>query len=219
MRFWRNGIDLARFTPAAKREAAAIRKGLGLPARAPVAFASSRLVWWKRLDRAIRVWPRVVARHKGALLLIAGEGDERPRLEEMARSLGIAGNVRFLGARPQEEIVNYLRAADIFVSVNDLSNAGNPLMEAAACGAAIVTLDNGSTARLVQDGVTGRLLAPDDDNALAEAVLRLIEHPDERERLGKAARAFAVETFWSWDDRMSAEVQAVSELVSGGGRG
>jgi glycosyltransferase involved in cell wall biosynthesis len=219
MRFWRNGIDLAHFTPASRREAAALRKTLGIPPRAPIAFASSRLVWWKRVDRAIRVWPRIVARHGDALLLIAGDGEQRPRLEEMARSLGIGDNVRFLGARPQDEIVNYLRAADIFVSVNDLSNAGNPLMEAAACGAAIVTLNNGSTGRLIQDGITGRLLEPDDYDALADALLRLIEQPDERERLGKAARAFASDNFWSWDERMRAEIGAVSELVTGGKRG
>jgi glycosyltransferase involved in cell wall biosynthesis len=219
MRFWRNGIDLSRFTPAPKSEAAAARKALGLPTRAPVVLASSRLVWWKRLDRVIRVWPRVTGQHKDALLLIAGDGDERANLEEMARRLGLADSVRFLGALPQEEIVNLLRAADIFVSVNDLSNAGNPLMEAAASAKAIVTLDNGSTGRLVQDGVTGRLLEPDDDEALAGALIGLIEDGRERRRLGEAAHAFAAASFWSWDQRMSAEVQAVSELVAAAGGG
>jgi len=213
LRFWRNGIDLERFRPTSDEEAAAARKSLGIATGVPVVMAVSRLVWWKRQERVVRVWPQVMAKRPDAQLVLVGDGEERPRLEEMARALGVDGNVRFAGAVRQDEVLRYLQAADIFVSVNDLSNAGNPLMEAAACGKAIVTLNNGSTARLVEDGVTGILLAPDDDAALAGAILLLVEDGAQRRRLQEQARQFALENFWSWEERLAAEVQAVRQLV------
>ena len=217
MRFWRNGIDLEQFRPVDGEEAARLRGELGIPPGAPLAVASSRLVWWKRLDRAIRVWPLVASAHPEARLIIAGDGDDRPRLERMVAERGLQGSVRFTGAVRQEQVLQYLQAADIFVSVNDLSNAGNPLMEAAACGKAIVTLDNGSTGRLICDGVNGLLLRPDDDRALAQALVRLMEDGDLRRRLQQAARQYALDNFWSWEQRMAAEVQAVAGLVPAGG--
>lgn len=214
LRFWRNGIDLERFRPANPEEAACARKDLSIPLGAPVAVAVSRLVWWKRLERAIRAWPRVVAERSDALLVLVGDGEERPRLARMAKELGTERNVHFAGSVGQDEVLDYLHAADVFLSVNDLSNAGNPLMEAAACGKAIVTLNNGSTGKLIEDGKTGILLEPDDDEALAAAIIRLIQEPELRERLERQARQFARSNFRTWDERMAAEIQAVSELVS-----
>jgi glycosyltransferase involved in cell wall biosynthesis len=213
LRFWRNGLDLERFRPISKGEVAAAKRSIGVQPDAPLAVTVSRLVRWKRLDRAIRAWPQVVAQRDDALLLIVGDGDERPRLEEMARDLGVAANVRFTGAVRQEEVLNYLGAADIFLSVNDLANAGNPVMEAAACGKAIITLNNGATSRLLQDGVTGILLKPDDDAALTGAIVRLIEDTETRSRLQRQARQLALENFRTWDQRMADEIEAVSELV------
>ena len=214
LRFWRNGIDLDRFQPVGAEESARIRGELGIPPDAALVVAISRLVWWKRLDRAIRVWQKVAARRPEARLVIVGDGDQRSRLEVMVKELGLEDSVRFTGAIRQEQVLHYLQAADILVSVNDLSNAGNPLMEAAACGKAIVTLNNGSTGRLICDGVNGLLLEPDDDAALAQALVRLMEDGDLRQRLQQAARQFALDNFWSWDERMAAEVQAVADLVA-----
>ena len=215
LRFWRNGIDLERFQPVDAGKSARIRRELGIPLDALLVVAISRLVWWKRLDRAIRVWPQVAARRPDARLVIIGDGDERERLERMVKELGLEDSVWFTGAVRQEKVLQYLQAADIFISVNDLSNAGNPLMEAAACGKAIVTLNNGSTGRLICDGVNGLLLQPDDDAGLAQALARLMEDGDLRQRLQRAARQFALDNFWSWDQRMEAEVQAVADLVAG----
>lgn len=213
LRFWRNGIDLERFQPTSREKAAGAKMSIGFPAGTAMVVSTSRLVRWKRLDRAIRAWPRVMEKRPDATLVLAGDGDERPQLEEMVSTLGLQNNVLFTGALRQDEVTKYLRAADVLLSVNDLSNAGNPLMEAIVCGKAIVTLNNGSTARLIEDGVTGILLEPDDDEALAAAIVRLIEDPNLRHRLGRQARQFALENFRTWDERMAEEVQAVLELL------
>ena len=76
----------------------------------------------------------------------------------LARELGVADAVRFEGAVPQADVLRYLWAADAFLSSNDLSNVGNPLLEAMACGKPIVTIDNGATGDLIRDGETGILL-------------------------------------------------------------
>jgi glycosyltransferase involved in cell wall biosynthesis len=112
----------------------------------------------------------------------------------------------------------YYHASDIFISTNDLSNVGNPLLEAMASGLAIVTLGNGATGRLIRSGVSGMLL---DERSSPEQIGRVVaclaaDH-DGRERLGGAARSFAEKEFWDWEDRMAAELRAV-EALSGSGR-
>jgi glycosyltransferase involved in cell wall biosynthesis len=85
--------------------------------------------------------------------------------------LGVASGA-FEGAVQQQDVVRYLHAADVFLSLNDLSNVGNPLLEAMACGKPIVTVDSGTTGQLIHDGETGILLSTGEPEAVARAVTR-----------------------------------------------
>lgn len=215
VRFWRNGLDLDHLTPSSVAKRAAARRALGLPADAFVMMTASRLALWKRVDRAVRALPHLLPRVPQALLLVLGDGEERANLESLARDLGVAGAVRFEGAVPQRDVVGYMRAADLFLALADLSNVGNPLLEAMACGMAILTLDVGDTADLVRDGETGRLLPVGDEPALIEAIARLAGDPELRRRLGRAARRHAKAHFWSWEERLAVEIEEVERLVGG----
>ncbi len=123
------------------------------------------LLPWKRVDRAVRALPHVRRELPEALLIILGDGEETANLERLARELGVADAVRFEGAVPQEDVRRYLWAADVFLSLNDLSNVGNPLLEAMACAKPIVTLDNGATGELIRDGETGSCCPPESRRA------------------------------------------------------
>ena len=79
-------------------------------------------------------------------------------MEALARDLDVSENVRFAGAVPQQDVVSYMHAADAFLAVADLSNVGNPLLEAMACGMCIVAVDAGDTRDLIEDGLRGRLV-------------------------------------------------------------
>jgi len=222
VRFWRNGLELDRLRPASAEERAAARAALGVPGDAFVLLTASRLATWKRVDRAVRAMARVRAWLPQGLLLVVGDGEERARLEALARELGVEAKVRFCGAVPQREVARYMHAADVFLAVADLSNVGNPLLEAMACGMCVVAVDAGDTRELVRDGVTGRLVDSENrsgvakplEERLADLVVALGNDPGQRARLAEGAATYAREHFWTWDERMAAELREVEALVS-----
>jgi glycosyltransferase involved in cell wall biosynthesis len=221
VKFWRNGLDLDRVRPAAPQDRAGVRAALGIPTDAFVMLTASRLATWKRVDRAIRALPRVRSWVPQALLLVVGDGEERARLESLARSLGVTDSVRFVGAVPQPDVLRYMHASDVFLAIADLSNVGNPLLEAMACGMCIVAVDAGDTRDLIADQRTGRLVDNSQrsgfvktlEDRLADLLVALCGDPELRARLASAAAAYASEHFWTWDQRMAAEIEAVEAIA------
>jgi glycosyltransferase involved in cell wall biosynthesis len=213
-RFWRNGLDLDRLRPASAEERRLSRAELGFDDDAFVLLTASRLAAWKRVDRSVRALARVRAWAPAARLLVVGDGEERGRLESLVRSLGVADAVRFVGAVPQED-------ADVFLAVADLSNVGNPLLEAMACGMCIVAVDAGDTRDLIAEGVRGRLvdsanrsgIARPLEERLGDLLVSLAGDAAQRERLASGAAAYAREHFWTWEQRMAAEVAAVEAIA------
>ncbi|MGA2284810.1 MAG: glycosyltransferase family 4 protein [Dehalococcoidia bacterium] len=214
VRFWRNGLDMDNLKPATPRQTAAAREALGIGGDRFMLMTACVLLPWKRVDRAVRALPAIRRRLPKALLVILGDGEERMHLEALARELRVADAVRFEGAVPQADVRSYLWAADVFLSLNDLSNVGNPLLEAMACGKPIVTIDNGATSELIRDGETGLLLPSGEPQRVAEAVLRLATEKNLRRRIAKGARGYATANFWTWEQRMTAELEDVERLVA-----
>jgi glycosyltransferase involved in cell wall biosynthesis len=221
MKFWRNGLDLNRLRPATAQQRSEARALFDLPDGSFVMLTASRLAAWKRIDRAVRAIQHVAAWVPDAVLLIVGDGEERARLQALARELRIEHNVRFAGAVPQHDVVRAMHASDVFLAVADLSNVGNPLLEAMACGMCIVAVDAGDTRDLILDGRTGRLvdnsqrsgLVKPLEQRLGELLVQLASDPGQRQRLAAGAAAYAGEHFWTWDQRMAAELEAVEALA------
>lgn len=216
VRFWMNGVDWLPFRKMpTKRDA---REKLGIGAKSNVLLTISRLVYWKRVDRSIRSLPEVLKDFPATLLLIVGDGDERKHHERLAEELSVKNNVRFEGAIPHNNVPCYLSAADIFLSFYDWSNVGNPLLEAMMAGKCIITLNNGDTARFIRNGVNGILLEYKDISTLPTIIKDLLSNQELRYRLGANARKFAEEHFWSWEERIDAEIKEVLMLLENGRR-
>ncbi len=213
VRFWRNGLDLDKIRPGSSGEVAAARARLGLRDDELVLVTAARLARWKRIDRAIDVVARLKNGGVLARLLVVGDGEERLNLEQQARDLGVSDRVDFIGGVPQEAVQQYLWAADVFLSLNELSNVGNPLLEAMRSGSCVVTLDEGDTGDLIKDNETGVLLRSGQPVVIAQALERLADDPAARHRLGEAARLFAEANFWSWQQRIDAEIDELERLV------
>jgi glycosyltransferase involved in cell wall biosynthesis len=111
-------------------------------------------------------------------------------------------------------VQRYLWAADVFLSVNELSNVGNPLLEAMLASRCVLTLDEGDTRDLIHDGETGILLQSGEPEDIAAALASLAEDPGKRRRMGLSAHRLAERSFWSWDQRLDAETEAVEALVA-----
>jgi len=163
----------------------------------------SRLNEVKRLDTLIDAVAVVVAEGLDVQLSIAGEGDARGHLEAAAAARGIADRVSLPGFVPEDEMVAFYEAVDVFV----LSSAeeGGPLtcLEAMAAGCAIVTTPVGAMADRVADGHSGLFFPVGDSGRLAGHLSRLSREPDLADRLGASARE-------SYRRRNKAAVQAAS---------
>jgi glycosyltransferase involved in cell wall biosynthesis len=141
---------------------------------------------------------------------IAGEGPHRAEVEAAVRRLGLADRVEMSGTMSETAVRELLQRADAFVlpSVGLGEAAPVSVMEAMACGLPVVASVIGGTPDMITDRVDGLLVAQADEAALADALVFLARNPEERRRLGRAARERAVQAF---DSRQTARrlLQAV----------
>ncbi len=212
MRFWMNGVDKNIFD--SDFDITAFKRQLNIDPNVKIILSASRLAHWKRVDRLVKAIPEITKERNDVVFLVAGDGPEKETLVEVARALAVSSFVRFLGAIPSIEVVKFMNAADIFISLQDYTNIGNPLLEAMTCGRCILALDTGDTARIIQSGKTGVLLNSGQLEELPKQILHLLEDNNLRKELGKNARQYALNNFLSWDERIKMEVAEIEKLCS-----
>ncbi len=208
--FWRNGVSKVAQEMFSDREK--FRREFGF-SDFFVFLCVSRLVNWKRVERSIVALARISEDFPRSKLVIVGDGEAKVELVELVRELGIENRVEFVGAVAQDQVSKYMIAADVFLSFYDLSNVGNPLMEAMMCGKPILTLDVGDTGELIVNGKNGILLSPDKLDDIPIYMANIIRDTQLFERLSKGAFESARTEFWSWEERIDAEVKEVGSLV------
>jgi glycosyltransferase involved in cell wall biosynthesis len=131
----------------------------------------------------------IVLKHKpGVRFAILGDGPLVPDLKVMAEKLDIAKQVVFWGA--QTQVGNYLHFFDILVSSSiDHEGCSNSIIEAMALGKAVVATDVGGNREVVIPGENGLLVPPEDPEALAQAILDLLNDPERAHQMGEKGRA------------------------------
>jgi len=159
----------------------------------------------KRIDVLVRAMPRILARYPDARLTLAGDGTCRDSLMELVQELGVRDRVAFLGHR--EDVPALLQEADVFVLPSRSEAFPNSIMEAMAAGVPVIASDVGGIPELVRDGVTGRLVPPGDVDALANALLALLDNPRQVEEFGRAGRGTIQQTYSF--DRMVEQFQTL----------
>lgn len=214
--FLRNGLELMGWDiPAriAAFDAGSFRAALGIGKDETMFLTVSRLEGWKKVDRAIRGFADYCRSSREGKLVIVGDGASRQELEALAESCGISERVIFVGSVPHDTVYDYMMAADVFLSLYDLSNVGNPLLEAMALGKCIITLDVGDTHSLIHDRENGILLTADVLPTLGAVMQELSENSVLCRQLGEAAAKYAQNNFCTWEKRMDREFQAVASLA------
>jgi len=145
-----------------------------------------RLTKQKGFQFLLKAFKLVREKHKVKLLLL-GEGEEFNNLESLCRALSIEKEVAFLGF--QDNPYKYLARSNIFVLSSLWEGFGNVIIEAMACGIPVIaTRCPYGPEEIITDGVNGLLVPVGDVNALAEAILRLLDDEPLRRRLGEAGR-------------------------------
>jgi phosphatidylinositol alpha-1,6-mannosyltransferase len=200
------GTTPSHFRPGV--DPTAVKATYGL-AGGPWLLTVARLEWHKGIDTVIKALPAVRVAHPAARYAIAGVGERRPHFERLVAELGLGDAVRFLGAVPDADLPALYNAADLYVGASRrheglVEGFGISLVEASACGLAVVGGRSGGVPDAVREGETGLLVDPDDPLAVAAGINRLLDDPELRRRLGAAGRR-AVETYYNWD-RVAADL-------------
>lgn len=177
-----NGIDTQRYHPGEPDPELVQRYALP---PGPRLLVVGRLARDKKIGSVIRALAMV---EQGRLLL-AGRGDDRQRLEELAIKLGVDDRVHFLGFVPEADLPDLYRASDLFVIASEVEVQSIPTIQAASTGLPIVAADAAALPELVKDGQNGYLVPPGDDQAMAEALHRILSSPTRRAAFGQASLA------------------------------
>ena len=205
---WLNGVPKGLHDPRYKDW---IRSKYGLRKSTKILLTLSRLVNWKRIDRAILTL-KYVSDRKDATLVVVGDGPERENLRYLVKAEGLADRVIFAGSIPHLEIKKFLNSCDVFLSLYDLSNLGNPVMEAMSCGKCVVALDRGEMGDIIENNRNGILVKFQRRGSLGPVVVGLLEDRKKMGIIGKEAFSKSKE-FWSWEERMAAEIEEVEKIL------
>jgi glycosyltransferase involved in cell wall biosynthesis len=176
------GIDSKRFKDA---DGQPIRKKLGWNDDI-VLISVGRLGPEKNWETLLNACAPVMHAHPNFRAAIIGDGLDRDKLKKHTEKMGIANRVEFLGTVPYDQIPCYLKAADIFGFASVAETQGLVTMEAVAAGLPVVAIDAVGTRDNVKHNEQG-LLTPNDSQALAQAITRLVENPELRYQFSKSA--------------------------------
>jgi glycosyltransferase involved in cell wall biosynthesis len=197
-----NGVDLSFYSP----DPALQRYD------EPTLLYLGRLKRYKRVDLVIRAVARLREAGVSARLIVAGQGDARPRLEQLSRELELTDRVEFAGFVSEEKKRDLFRRSWAHVLTSPKEGWGISNIEAAACGTATVASDSPGLRDSVRHGDTGFLVPHGDVDALAEQLRVLLQDPAQRDGLGRTARSFAERFTW---ERSANETEAHLEEIAG----
>jgi sugar transferase (PEP-CTERM/EpsH1 system associated) len=183
-----NGVDIARYSPGDREES---RAAIGIAPGRTVVGTVGRLNPVKGQATLIQAFARLAS--TDAVLVIAGDGPCRDELQQCASRLGLGDRVRLLGER--HDVPRVLRALDVFVLPSIAEGISNTVLEAMATGLPVVATRVGGNPELIAHGTTGRLVPPENAEALAEGIAEYVRDPIRRREHGAGARTRAVEVF------------------------
>jgi glycosyltransferase involved in cell wall biosynthesis len=214
-----NGVDLRRFRPVSPGERTALRRDLGLNDRGPVALFVGFFSREKRPNVAFDAWAAALGQTPTASLVFVGrtrsdyfevDGTLADGIRSNARRLGVADRLMFV--ERTDDIERFYRAADVVLFPSTREGLPNVVLEAMACGVPVVASRlPGVTDAVIEHGVDGLLVDPQDVGGFADAVRQLADAAT-RARLGTAART-TVERRFSIDETAAAYLRIYRELA------
>ena len=194
----RNGVDLERFNPLDRDE---VRARLGLSGYTLISVG--HLIELKGHHLIIQA----LAKLPDVVLLIAGNGPDRAKLEALAQRLGVAERVRFLGALPQPELQQYFNAADLMVLASSREGWANVLLESMACGTPVVASAVGGSPEVVAAPEAGLLMSHYSSDGVVEAVQRLRDRNPDRAAVRRYAEGFG------WDFTTRGQIDLFQKII------
>lgn len=205
-----NGVDAARFQPGRDEE---VRRELGAAPGTFLLGAIGNIRAPKAYDVLLRAAHLLKEGGLPCKIVIAGEGSGSlmQELEALRRQLGVEDSVRFLGLR--SDVQRLLRGFDAYVLSSRTEGFSIACVEAMASGLPVIATRSGGPEEIIEQGVSGLLVPPDDPAALADAISRVIREPDLARSLGTRARQRARDQY-SIDAMLQRYESLLEEVVA-----
>lgn len=180
------GTDIQKFSP--KQNGEIIREKMTVN-DSPMIISLRNLEPIYNIESLIKAIPTVLKEVPEAKFVIVGRGSQEGKLKELANSLRVSDNIRFIGFIANNELPEYIASANIYVSTS-LSDAGlaASTAEAMACELPVIITDFGDNKKWVENNVNGFLIPLKDPNSLADKIIYLIKNPDVRRVFGNRSR-------------------------------
>jgi len=175
------GLDQNRFGPV---DRAAAKQELGV--HGPLFISTGALIGRKNQDLVIRA----MTSFPHATLMLAGKGEEEQNYRALAKQLGVAERIRFLGSVSHEELAHLTAAADIAILVSKSEGLANAWVEALACGTPVIISEAGGARELVTSTDAGRIV-PQTVEAIVEAVRAILAHPPDQQLVRSSVSRFS----------------------------
>jgi glycosyltransferase involved in cell wall biosynthesis len=208
-----NGVDIAKFKPAADKLKA--KEELGFNPEDKAILSVGRLYARKGLFTLIESMALVTRKFSNAKFIIAGKGlgNEIKKLVSYATKLGVKDNIVFTGYFPDKKLPKLYQAADIFAFSTFYENLPFAVLEALSTGLPVVTTRVGGIPEMIDSGKNGFLVEPADSRALAGRILYYLEHPAAASEMGLLARE-AIEKHFDWRLIVKKVVKVYNEALS-----
>jgi glycosyltransferase involved in cell wall biosynthesis len=203
-----NGVDLSCFN--GQVDASLMRNELGI-GQEPLVVTASRLIKRKSPGLLVSAFVRVLEVVPDAKLVIAGSGREEENLSRQVESLNIGNSVFMVGGLAREKVAQLMRTANVFVLPSKMESFGLALLEASAAGVPIVCSNAGGAPEVFQHDLNALLYAAGDDNAMAEAIIRLIQDKELANKI--AANAVETANRFTWETTAKRTLQVYEEVL------
>jgi glycosyltransferase involved in cell wall biosynthesis len=191
-----NPVDVDVFRPPLNAERQEWRVQHNLAPDARVVIYVGRLAHEKGLPGLLRGFAEAARRAPNAVLLLVGDGSQRPELEALVTELALApGRIRFTGRAPGTDIPRWLGASDVFALTSPREGLPCAVLEAMAAGLPSVVSAIPANLQLIDDGVHGLTVGWDDADAIGQAFTRVLGDKPLCTAMGAAARERAVVNF------------------------
>ncbi len=204
------GVNLDLFQPVPKPEA---RRRIDADMEAPLLLFVGRIAPEKGLDRLIGALARLRHHRELRAIIVGGEGHRDPGLrqvEALARRMGVAGRIRFIGRVEQPELASFYSAADLLVLPSAYESFGMVALEALACGTPVVATPVGAMEELLRDGGSGRIATDFSVPSLADAIGQALQDREHRPVAPEIVRRSALRFSWH---RVAADVLRIYKRV------
>ncbi len=186
-----NAVEVEILKPA--RPSSEIRDMFNLADDSLVIGTAGRMVPVKGYDLLLRAFKLIAQKEPRAFLLLAGDGPLKPELERLASALDLTDRIRFPGFC--DDILSVVNSMDVFVMSSRHEGIPMGLLEAMALRRPIVVTSVGGLTEVIENGVSGRLVTPGDEQELARGCLELLSNPELASRMGEAAYTRVTDRF------------------------